>query len=287
MTDDRLTTALGPFYKSTALTPPDPSRSLGKVMARVSQTHQRGRWWPLPSLGQAPAAPSAIPDREHQSTPVPATSGYPTTITGRTYAMFSPVKAIITGALVFALGSVFLIAQPFDRQGGVVPGAATDLPGESTPVTGTSVCWLKTSGIFQLTSAPYSLTDQVLTCSEVASDPRVTGTMTMVINIEGWSEGIKLEDPANSLLRTDYMLVGPDGTWNGHGYGFYEADGTAHVVHIASGSGAYEGLTYTQSITVTTDTANADTIGLIQTGSLPLGYSDAPFSEPGSEQLAP
>ena len=82
MNDDRLATALGSFYKSTALTPPDPSRSLGEVMARVSQAHQRGRWWPLPSLGQTPAAPPANPNREHPSTPVPATSGHPAAITG-------------------------------------------------------------------------------------------------------------------------------------------------------------------------------------------------------------
>ncbi len=283
MNDDRLTAALRSFYQGTALTPPDPELGLERVMNRVPETQQRGRWWPLPSLGQAAAMPSAIPDPEHQSTPVPATSGYPTTITGRTYAMFSPAKAIVAGAIVFALGGVFLVAQPFDQQGGVVPGAATDVAGESTAVTGTSVCWLKTSGTFQLTSAPYSLSDQVLTCSEDASDPRVTGTMTLVINIEGWSEGIKLEDPANSHLRTDYALVGPDGTWNGHGFGFYEADGTAHVVHIATGSEAYQGLTYTQSITVEAGTANATYVGLIQTGSLPLGYPDAPFSEPGSE----
>jgi hypothetical protein len=40
--------------------------------------------------------------------------------------MFSPAKAITAGALVFALGGVLLIAQPFDQQGGGVPGAATD-----------------------------------------------------------------------------------------------------------------------------------------------------------------
>ena len=37
--------------------------------------------------------------------------------------MFSPVKAIIGGALVFALSAAFLVAQPFDRIGDGVPGA--------------------------------------------------------------------------------------------------------------------------------------------------------------------
>jgi hypothetical protein len=39
--------------------------------------------------------------------------------------MLSPVKAITAGALVFALGGVLLIAQPFDQQP-VVPGAETE-----------------------------------------------------------------------------------------------------------------------------------------------------------------
>jgi hypothetical protein len=40
--------------------------------------------------------------------------------------MFSPVKAITAGALIFAIGGAFLIAQPFGQQGGSVPGAVTD-----------------------------------------------------------------------------------------------------------------------------------------------------------------
>jgi hypothetical protein len=39
--------------------------------------------------------------------------------------MFSPANAITAGALVFAIGGVMLIAQPFEQQGSV-PGAATD-----------------------------------------------------------------------------------------------------------------------------------------------------------------
>ena len=37
--------------------------------------------------------------------------------------MFSPVKAITAGALVFAVGGLLLIAQPFDQPGVGVPGA--------------------------------------------------------------------------------------------------------------------------------------------------------------------
>ena len=51
--------------------------------------------------------------------------------------MLSPVKAITAGALVFALGGVMLIAQPFGQQGSV-PGAETDTEAEAPAwVTGT------------------------------------------------------------------------------------------------------------------------------------------------------
>ena len=48
--------------------------------------------------------------------------------------MFSPVKAIVAGALVFALGGVFFMAQPFNQQDAVVPGAE-----EPTRLEGTRV----------------------------------------------------------------------------------------------------------------------------------------------------
>ncbi len=198
--------------------------------------------------------------------------------------MFSPVKTITAGALIFAVGGVFLIAQPFDQQGGVVPGAVTDTPGESTSVTGTSVCTLETSGTFQLVTAPYSLTGHVLRCTDTASDPRVAGTSTVILNIESWERyGMLSGQPVDAVSWTDFTLVGPDGTWNGHGYGFYDTDGLVHGMSIATGNGAYEGLTYTQSFSVPVGNANPEGIGLIQTGSAPPGFPTAPFSLPASE----
>ena len=197
--------------------------------------------------------------------------------------MFSPVKAITAGALVFAIGGVLFIAQPFEQQGGSVPGAATDTEGESTAVTGTSDCHLRKGGISQISTPPYSLTGHVLTCIETASDPRVTGTSTVAINVEGWDENLQRDVPVSAVTWNDFTLQGPEGTWSGHGYGFYDADGIVHVVHISSGSGAYEGLTYTTSSTAPAGTAELDFIGLIQTGSPPPGFPVAPFPEPASE----
>ena len=217
------------------------------------------------------------------STSMPSANGHPATITGRTYTMFSPVKAIIAGALILALGGVLSIVQPFDQQGATVPAAATAEPAspsaEWTAVTGTAVCSLQTSGTWQRESLPYGLTGRVLTCVDTASDPRVAGTSTVVLGFESWDEMLLMEDPANSVTWSDYTLQGPEGTWTGHGYGFYDTDGTAHNMTIATGSGDYEGLTYIQSITVPAGSANPVSVGLIQRGSLPPGFPVMPFPE--------
>jgi hypothetical protein len=67
------------------------------------------------------------------STSKPSARGPYGRVTGRTQVMFSPLKVTITAALVVALGGVFLIAQPFDRQEGSVPGAATDAEATAPP----------------------------------------------------------------------------------------------------------------------------------------------------------
>jgi len=95
--------------------------------------------------------------------------------------MFSPAKAITAGALVFAIGGVLLIAQPFDQQGASVPGAATDAEA-MTPalVTGTLEIDLS-SGDFnnrgsRNRATRYELTGE--TARAEMSDPRLNGSVT-------------------------------------------------------------------------------------------------------------
>jgi hypothetical protein len=109
--DERFWALLGTWLKDTATSPPDPQQTARKVAERLPQTPQvRRRWW-LPSLRREPAHLTASKERtEYQPTPIPATNGHSATVTGRTQSMFSPVKAITAGALVFALGGVLLIA---------------------------------------------------------------------------------------------------------------------------------------------------------------------------------
>jgi len=100
--------------------------------------------------------------------------------------MFSPAKAITAGALVFAIGGVLFIAQPFEQQGSTVPGAAADAasaaPVEFTakwafgpsvrPQTSEFVdgVWMTGGGAWR----PGVITE--------ASDPRLQGTLSIASN---------------------------------------------------------------------------------------------------------
>ena len=93
---------------------------------------------------------------------MPSAHGDNPTVTGRTYTMFSPVKAIIAGAIA-ALGSLLLVAQPLDEQEVGVPGALPE--GGAVLVTITQDCAFSSGE-----------------CTFVASDPRLTGPGTINVH---------------------------------------------------------------------------------------------------------
>jgi hypothetical protein len=134
--DDRLMLDARTWLKDEDVVVPDPEEAGRRVAAQLARTRQlRRRWWPLPSFKDASVPPLTIPGTQFQPAPIPATNGHSPTVSGRTKSMFSPVKAIIAGAVVFALGGAFLIAPPFDQQGSV-PEAETEAIAP-TWVTGT------------------------------------------------------------------------------------------------------------------------------------------------------
>jgi hypothetical protein len=103
--------------------------------------------------------------------------------------MFSPAKAITAGALVFAIGGVLLIAQPFDQQGEHVPGAATDA--EPTPPVEVIGQMRFVGGVEKWTT----------------DDPRLTGHAT-------WdpAEGFP-NDPPPSYFLNGFFLETDEGSW--------------------------------------------------------------------------
>jgi hypothetical protein len=126
MNDEQMQPLLEVWLRDREVPRPQVQTGVVRVMGNVPQTRQQGRWLPFPSFKPKAQTPTATNTAEYQPAPIPATNGRTPTVTGRTQSMFSPVKAITAGALVFAIGGVLLIAQPFDPQGGSVPGAATD-----------------------------------------------------------------------------------------------------------------------------------------------------------------
>jgi hypothetical protein len=107
----------------------DPHEYLDHLLDEVPDTpQQRRRRWPFPLFRRQAHTPTATPKNtaEYQPSPIPATNGHTPTVIGRTRSMLSPVNAIIAGALVFGIGGVMLVAQPFDEQGITAPSAEGD-----------------------------------------------------------------------------------------------------------------------------------------------------------------
>ena len=177
---------------------PDPAAAhldADQVMARLPQTKQRSRWWPL------------LPARRTQ--PRSSTDGPPPTIHGRTRSMFSPVKAISAGALVFAIGGAFLIAQPFQQPTADL-GAETETSG-ATWITGSVK---RAPGC---STPPSEVTLEVIrsrdvTCSPQAwtsSDPRFTGEVS-----RWWNEDAWLTNEGTITVSADAAYVqNDDGGW--------------------------------------------------------------------------
>ena len=102
--------------------------------------------------------------------------------------MFSPVKAITAGAIVFAIGGVFLIAQPFGQPSGSVPGAVTDTTTvEPVWVTGTEAPGATCEDATSSTDDGIVLRTQGWHCDQQTwetSDPRLTGDVTAAWNAD-------------------------------------------------------------------------------------------------------
>ena len=124
MKDEQMQSLLDAWYRDRDEAPRDTDGGSLACHGRVPQTRQRSRWWPFPIFYRRTKTPPTTDTAEYQPSPIPATDGHTPTVIGRTQSMLSPVKAITAGAIIFAIGGVMLVAQPFQQQGSP-PGAAT------------------------------------------------------------------------------------------------------------------------------------------------------------------
>ena len=157
--------------------------------------------------------------------------------------MLSPVKAITAGALVFAIGGAFLIAQPFEQQGNV-PGAETE-DVAATWVTGNVQYAPNCSGPDSEMDGEvrhernYECSPQTWT----ASDPRFSGEVS-----RRWNEDVYQTDNGFMAVNTTVdFLRNDEGGWACsssnlyEGFGLFPTNLTGKTATCV-GQGGYEGL---------------------------------------------
>ena len=254
MNDEQMQPLLEVWLREREIPRPHVQTGVARVMADVPRTRQQGRWWPLPVSRPKAQTATATDTGEYRPSPIPATNGHAPTVIGRTQSMFSPVKAIVAGALVFALGGAFLIAQPFERQGsvpGVEQGAAPadsapDVPhqfsGPCTYAGASSVAYGEEDGRFlqQLEDGRFPHREQSRAICEM-DDARLSGTLYQLWNHEGIG-GPKFGADGEVLAGT-VELVNDDGSWVGttRGYIVNGPPRTLYWQHELTGTGAYDG----------------------------------------------
>ena len=207
---DPMTPEVRDWMKRTDVEPPDAHESARQVPARLPGVRQRRRRWPFPVFYRKPATPPV----EHRKS-TPATNGQTPTITGRTRSMFSPVKAITAGAIVFAIGGTFLIAQPFQQQSSV-PGAEgeTTEPRPPAIVTGTMEGWgeVAQEGTETMVDGVDERRGLLRDGARFEmDDPRLTGTVSYVSNGDGRSVG----DATAALFSLAWHIENEEGSWSG------------------------------------------------------------------------
>jgi hypothetical protein len=199
--------------------------------------------------------------------------------------MFSPAKSLVAGALVFALGGVLLIAQPFEWKRGAAPGAATSDADLARPVefTGHIVCGpdVRTG----MTDLPPSGADTSVVHnrgwawqpSATISEPRLAGTYTYAYDGDDYrTKGLT---SVSSVGWGTWRIENDEGAWQGSHPNIGFADGTySKATTVLVGEGAYEGLTAIWEEQHDGPACAWEVRGLIIAGDMPMA-PEAAFSE--------
>lgn len=167
--------------------------------------------------------------------------------------MSSPAKAITAAALVFGLGSVLLITQPFDQQEGTAPGAATDVvPQPPAEFSGQVVCGppIGPSGMGSETTVDIGDEGLVLTRYRGGTwrqtidvtDPRLVGDIYQRWESDGYA--VPDGETGPTVAGMTWRIENDEGAWEGGQTELILSDGTQlQSLATMTGEGAYEGLT--------------------------------------------
>jgi len=158
--------------------------------------------------------------------------------------MFSPARAITVGALVFAIGGVLLIAQPFDQQGSRVPGAATDDESMKPALVSGFLVWPEDAPwISELPSFEETTQNGVRRehwvvvdgASIEMSDPRLSGSVTLDMSTD------RFDESSTDVGWGTVRIENAEGAWDGRTVGTSDrsAGGREIAYYELVGSGAY------------------------------------------------
>ena len=157
--------------------------------------------------------------------------------------MLSPAKAITAGALVFAIGGVVLVAQPFQQQSSV-PGAE----GETTEPIPPAIVTGAQLGVGEpVEESVETVVDGVSQGRGgviegdrfEADDPRLTGSFSQTVN----GDLRMIGDTAAFLISPSMRIENDEGAWSGQCDLLVIADGEPDpFACLFSGEGAYDGL---------------------------------------------
>lgn len=279
MNDERMQSVLEDWLMARDAAPEDVRRSARQVMKRKARVRQRSRWWPVPVLYRRAKTPTRSDTTEYQPSPIPASTGHTTTVIGRTQTMFSPVKAITAGALVFALAGAFLIAQPFEQRG-TVPGAQTEaiapmwVTGDIQPAPSCSSSDVEVDG-----DVRRSRNEECNPQTWTSSDPRLTGEVS-----RRWNEDTYRTDERSISVGTQAAYLRNDnGGWACSNRYLAESSGTyaeslSGLTFTCIGGGGYEGLSALLVVSESAEVYSEEFVGVIFSGDLPP-LPEAPAAE--------
>ncbi len=250
MNDEQMRSLLDAWYRGREVAPRDLQEGIARVMAEVPRTRQQGRWLPLGLVRPKAQTPTATDKNEYRPSLHPASNGHVPIVIGRTQTMFSPSKAIIAGALVFALGGMFLVAQPFAQQGNIPGAEATAGPSIPAEVIGplgagyfTATDTPVSNGTFDWQPGPdFTEAAGVTAVTDfVASDPRISGEATWTSTARFYPYGDEGGvDPA--VWAAAVRIENADGAWVGTMTGYHDPEEATREWNVVTGEGAYEGL---------------------------------------------
>ncbi len=199
-------------------------------------------------------------------------------------AAASPTPAPAASTAVVASPSPVATAAPATAAPTATPAPSPSLwaQGKSSAVTGTITCGtLVKAGTERDTGTPYVMIGHDLACTSALSDPRVSGSGTYNLSAQSWDPGFA-KNGTNAVQWGYQTIKGPDGTWAGRCYGFYDKDGILRHSCMLAGDGGYKGLMFTSLGTVPANASTADVVGTVQPG-MPLpGFMVTPLASGGT-----